>query len=137
VSAGIDVETGTCVGKGTPARPGRAKLDSLFAGGGRKLAASRFVLSVALGATAELVHNTCMPMKATIELINQMQVDGLDKSRMRARLASLSFSDKIRILEKLRDRSKAIATSGLRKAARTEDKVHNAGNKQKGRRNET
>ncbi|MGO9166199.1 MAG: hypothetical protein ACLP56_04945 [Candidatus Sulfotelmatobacter sp.] len=36
---------------------------------------------------------------------------------MRARLASLSFSDKIKILEKLRDREKAIAASGLRREA--------------------
>ena len=33
----------------------------------------------------------------------------------RKRLASLPFSDKIRILEKLRDRDRAIAASGLRK----------------------
>ena len=37
-----------------------------------------------------------------------------DKER-RKRLASLSFSEKIRILEKLRDRDRAIAASGLRK----------------------
>ncbi|HEY7351231.1 MAG TPA: hypothetical protein VH596_00565 [Terriglobales bacterium] len=34
---------------------------------------------------------------------------------MREKLAALSFSEKIRILEKLRDRSKAIAAAGLRK----------------------
>jgi len=34
---------------------------------------------------------------------------------MRTRLASLSFSEKIKILEKLRDRSQAIAASGLRR----------------------
>jgi hypothetical protein len=33
---------------------------------------------------------------------------------MRKQLASLSFAEKIRILEKLRDRSLAIAASGLR-----------------------
>jgi hypothetical protein len=33
-------------------------------------------------------------------------------------MASLSFSEKIKILEKLRDREKAIAASGLRKAPR-------------------
>lgn len=36
------------------------------------------------------------------------------KERMRKRLAALSFSEKIKILEKLRDREKAIAASGLR-----------------------
>jgi hypothetical protein len=42
----------------------------------------------------------------------------MDKLRMRARLASLSFSEKVKILEKLRDRDQAIAASGLgRKAA--------------------
>jgi hypothetical protein len=38
----------------------------------------------------------------------------MDKSKMRARLGSLSFSEKIKILEKLRDRDRAIAASGLR-----------------------
>lgn len=38
----------------------------------------------------------------------------MDKSKMRTRLASLSFSEKIKILEKLRDRDHAIAASGLR-----------------------
>ncbi len=33
---------------------------------------------------------------------------------MRKRLAALSFSEKIKILEKLRDRSLALAASGLR-----------------------
>jgi hypothetical protein len=37
-----------------------------------------------------------------------------DKER-RKRLASLPFSEKLRILEKLRDRDRAIAASGLRK----------------------
>ena len=36
---------------------------------------------------------------------------------MRARLASLSFSEKIKILEKLRQRSQTIAASGLRQKA--------------------
>jgi len=39
----------------------------------------------------------------------------MSKPRMRARLASLSFSEKIKILEKLRDRSEKIAASGLRR----------------------
>jgi hypothetical protein len=37
-----------------------------------------------------------------------------DKER-RKRLASLPFSEKLKILEKLRDRDRAIAASGLRK----------------------
>lgn len=37
------------------------------------------------------------------------------KERMRKRLAALSFDEKIKILEKLRDREKAIAASGLRR----------------------
>jgi len=41
----------------------------------------------------------------------------MSKSKMRTRLASLSFSEKIKILEKLPDRSKAIAASGLRHKA--------------------
>lgn len=36
------------------------------------------------------------------------------KERMRKRLAALSFSEKIKMLEKLRDRSLAIAAAGLR-----------------------
>jgi len=39
----------------------------------------------------------------------------VSKEPMRKRLASLSFSEKIKILEKLRDRSLAIAASGLRR----------------------
>lgn len=38
----------------------------------------------------------------------------MSKPKLRARLASLSFSEKIKILEKLRSRSQAIAASGLR-----------------------
>ena len=37
-----------------------------------------------------------------------------DKER-RKRLASLPFSEKVKILEKLRDRNRAIAASGLRR----------------------
>ncbi|MGO9212143.1 MAG: hypothetical protein ACLP2H_18680 [Terriglobales bacterium] len=40
-----------------------------------------------------------------------------DKQR-RKRLASLPFSEKLKILEKLRNRSRAIAAAGLRKTAR-------------------
>jgi hypothetical protein len=36
---------------------------------------------------------------------------------MRKRLASLSFSEKIKLLEKLRDRSLALAAAGLRRKA--------------------
>ena len=38
----------------------------------------------------------------------------MSKPNMRARLKSLSFTEKIKILEKLRDRSEKIAASGLR-----------------------
>jgi len=38
----------------------------------------------------------------------------MSRPEMRKKLASLSFSEKIKILEKLRDRSRAIAASGLR-----------------------
>ena len=54
----------------------------------------------------------------------------MSKSEMRKRLAALSFSEKIKILEKLRDRSLAIAasrgklTSGKRKAERRPDSEH-------------
>ena len=42
-----------------------------------------------------------------------------DKER-RKRLASLPFSEKLKILEKLRNRSRAIAANGLRKTVRQE-----------------
>jgi hypothetical protein len=42
------------------------------------------------------------------------------KERMRQRLAALSFTEKIKILEKLRDREKAVATAGLRRKPPTE-----------------
>ncbi len=38
----------------------------------------------------------------------------MSKPKLRTRLAALSFSEKIKILEKLRERSRAIAASGLR-----------------------
>jgi hypothetical protein len=53
-----------------------------------------------LGSAAKLVHNTSM-----------------SKEEMRKRLAALSFSEKIKILEKLRDRSKVIAACGLRRVS--------------------
>jgi hypothetical protein len=46
------------------------------------------------------------------------------KTKRRKELAALSFTEKIKILEKLRDRSERIAASGLRKA---EQKPPNAG----------
>jgi hypothetical protein len=42
----------------------------------------------------------------------------MSKRKLRARMASLSFTEKIKILEKLRDRSTAIAASGLRRKTR-------------------
>ena len=41
----------------------------------------------------------------------------MSKPKLQARLAALSFSEKIKILEKLRDREKAIAAAGLRRAS--------------------
>ena len=48
---------------------------------------------------------------------------------MRKRLASLSFSEKVKILEKLRDRNQAIAASGLRRKSATLDKKVDRGAK--------
>ena len=45
----------------------------------------------------------------------------MSKPKLQARLAALSFSEKIKILEKLRDREKAIAASGLRKKREPKD----------------
>jgi len=39
------------------------------------------------------------------------------KDEMRKQLASLSFTEKVKILEKLRDRSLALAASGLRRTS--------------------
>jgi len=58
-----------------------------------------------LGSAAELVHNACMATRV------------MSKREMRKRLATLSFSEKTKILEKLRDRDQAIAASGLRPKA--------------------
>ena len=41
----------------------------------------------------------------------------MSKPKMRVRQAALSFSEKIKILEKLRDRDRVIAASGLRAKA--------------------
>ena len=40
----------------------------------------------------------------------------MSKPKLQARLAALSFAEKIKILEQLRDREEAIAASGLRKS---------------------
>lgn len=53
-----------------------------------------------------------------MEAINPMHA--MDEKQRRKRLASLPFSEKLKILEKLRDRSRAIAASGLRKTVRQE-----------------
>ena len=45
-----------------------------------------------------------------------------NKKAMRKRLAALSFSEKIKSLEKLRDRDRAILASGLRKTERVTPK---------------
>jgi hypothetical protein len=42
----------------------------------------------------------------------------MDDKERRKRLASLPFSEKLKMLEKLRDRSGVIAAAGMRKAAR-------------------
>lgn len=39
----------------------------------------------------------------------------MSKPKLQARMRALSFDEKIKILEKLRDRSAAIAASGLRR----------------------
>jgi hypothetical protein len=52
--------------------------------------------------------------------MNERAIRGMKE--MRKRLAALSFSEKIKILEKLRDRSLAIAAAGLRgKASNRKD----------------
>jgi hypothetical protein len=50
-----------------------------------------------------------------VAALRERQMQG--KERMRKRLAALSFTEKIKILEKLRDRERAIAAAGLRKKA--------------------
>jgi len=57
-------------------------------------------------------------MKPAIEAMNQFWTGVANrKDLVRKRLAALSFSEKIKILEKLRDRERAIAASGLRRKA--------------------
>jgi hypothetical protein len=48
----------------------------------------------------------------TVEALRERQIQG--KERMRKHLAALSFTEKIKILERLRDREKIIAAAGLR-----------------------
>lgn len=51
----------------------------------------------------------------------------MNKQEIRKQLAALSFSEKVKILEKLRDRSQALSTSGLRPKLKTnEAKVNSA-----------
>jgi hypothetical protein len=52
--------------------------------------------------------------------MRQEQLGG--KAAMRKKLASLSFSEKIKFLEKLRDRSLKIAAAGLRRNGQRDDK---------------
>ena len=49
---------------------------------------------------------------------------GMSKPKLQARMSALSFSEKIKVLEKLRDREKAIAGSGLRKASEPKRTAH-------------
>ena len=42
----------------------------------------------------------------------------MSKPEFQASMAALSFSEKIKILEKLRDREKAIAAAGLRRRSK-------------------
>jgi len=50
----------------------------------------------------------------------------MNKQEMRKRLAALSFSEKVKILEKLRDRSLALAASGLRQTSAVDRKKADA-----------
>lgn len=54
----------------------------------------------------------------------------MDKSKMRAALARLSFTEKIKILEKLRDRDRAITAAGLRGRPEPRSDDKQAGKKQ-------
>jgi hypothetical protein len=50
--------------------------------------------------------------------------------KMRARQAALSFSEKIKILEKLRDRDRAIAAAGLRRMSKDTPSIKMGSEKQ-------
>jgi hypothetical protein len=59
-------------------------------------------------------------MKPTLEAINQFWMGVADhKAEIRKKQAALSFTEKIKILEELRERDRAIAASGLRQKAKT------------------
>ena len=47
----------------------------------------------------------------------------MDDKQRRKRLAALPFSEKLKILEKLRERSRVIAAAGLRKTARPQPEL--------------
>lgn len=46
----------------------------------------------------------------------------MSKPKLQERMRALSFDEKIKVLEKLRDRDKAIAATGLRAVNRKDDK---------------
>lgn len=46
----------------------------------------------------------------------------MSKPKLQARMRALSFDEKVKVLEKLRDRDRAIAASGLRKSRANDDK---------------
>ncbi|TAN36016.1 MAG: hypothetical protein EPN23_09945 [Verrucomicrobia bacterium] len=56
-------------------------------------------------------------MKATRELINRMRQASQSKQTLRAELAALPFSEKLKLLEKLRERSLVLASNPLRRPA--------------------
>lgn len=59
-------------------------------------------------------------MKPNPEAIDHFWIEvASHKQEMRKKLAALSFSEKIKILGKLRDRDRAIAASGLRRRGAT------------------
>ena len=55
----------------------------------------------------------------------------MSRPKLRARMAALSFTEKIKILEKLRDREKAIAAAGLRHDASKAESVHKGESREK------
>ena len=57
----------------------------------------------------------------------------MSKQEMRKRLAGLSFSEKVRILEKLRDRSLALAASGMRQKVVTGSKPQTSKDEERNR----
>ena len=57
----------------------------------------------------------------------------MSKQEMRKRLAALSFSEKVKILEKLRDRSLALAASGMRQKVVTGSKPQTSKDEERNR----